>query len=90
MKAPGPIQKDADEPSPPPPPPKEMIDDLPSAPSPITLHLQQGDRKSVFQLPNDTELDPSKNYYVSLSIKPTSTSPRGNMPEDNVSLNQSV
>ncbi|XP_021945182.2 ankycorbin isoform X3 [Folsomia candida] len=44
--------------------------------SPITLEVQQGSNTQVFTLPTKT-LDPSKNYYVSLSIKPNpiSTSP---------------
>jgi len=38
--------------------------------SPITLEVQQGQSTQVFTLPTQT-LDPTKNYYVSLSIKPT-------------------
>ncbi|CAG7689958.1 unnamed protein product [Allacma fusca] len=82
-KAPGPIQKEVV---------SAKEDDMPTAPSPITLHLQQGDKKSIFQLPNDTELDPSKNYYVSLSIKPTNSNPgrNGVKSEDGINLNQSI
>lgn len=42
--------------------------------SPITLEVQQGANTQVFTLPTKA-LDPSKNYYVSLSIKPNPTSP---------------
>lgn len=38
--------------------------------SPITLEVQQGHSTQVFTLPTQS-LDPTKNYYVSLSIKPT-------------------
>jgi hypothetical protein len=38
------------------------------------LEVQQGSNTQVFTLPTKT-LDPSKNYYVSLSIKPNPTSP---------------
>ncbi len=38
--------------------------------SPITLEVQQGQSTQVFTLPTQS-LDPTKNYYVSLSIKPT-------------------
>ncbi|CAL8089972.1 unnamed protein product [Orchesella dallaii] len=41
--------------------------------SPITLEVQQGQSTQVFTLPTQT-LDPTKNYYVSLSIKPTNNS----------------
>ena len=42
--------------------------------SPITLEVQQGTKSQVFSLPTHS-LDPTKNYYVSLSIKPTPSPP---------------
>jgi hypothetical protein len=53
--------------------------------SPITLEVQQGMNTQVFTLPTKT-LDPSKNYYVSLSIKPNPTSP---VPPSNSNSNPS-
>lgn len=47
--------------------------------SPITLEVQQGQSTQVFTLPTQS-LDPTKNYYVSLSIKPTATAANGNIP----------
>lgn len=40
--------------------------------TPITVEVQQGTTSQIFALPENS-LDPTKNYYVSLSIKPAST-----------------
>jgi len=51
------------------------------AQSPITLEVQQGATTKVFNLPTES-LDPNRNYYVSLSIKPTPSPTKMGMTGD--------
>jgi len=71
-RAPGPINKGTRTPLNSNPGVQMIISPRTEASSPITVEVQQGTTSQVFTLPNNS-LDPTKNYYVSLSIKPSAS-----------------